>query len=107
MKILRNILVIILNILSIPLTVLTAAGLVWYSLPMFATTEFGILITANLSSTAIFWITLGCAIGVIVIYTLQLILNKYAPAKFKNFFIHLNSWLVAIVGVCLSIYTFA
>lgn len=106
MKFLRNILVILLNLISIPLSVLTAAGLIWYSLPMFSTTGLGIFISNHFSSVAIFWITLGCAIGFLVTYVLQVILSKHISAKFKNFFVHLNTWLVAALGVGLSVYTF-
>ena len=70
------------------------------------TTIIGTTISSALSSQAIFWITIGCAITMVIVGLLQRILFRYDSAKFKNFFVHLNTWLLAVVIIGLSIATF-
>ncbi len=108
MKALRTLLLILTNILLIPLAIIITVGAVWYSLPAIQTTFIGdfLLTTLHLTNTSIFWITIGSLIGYIVILILQKIFNKTLSARFKNFFTHLNTWLIALIAIALAITTF-
>ena len=106
MKIFKHILMIILSIISIPCAILMTTGCIWYTLPMIQTTKLGLLITNNIPNTGIFWVTIGCAIGYFVIIVLEKIFNS-GSAKWKNLFVHLNTWLISILAISLSVYTFA
>lgn len=106
MKVFKMILLILSNILTIPLAAIMTCGAIWYTLPNLALTKLGLLISSHLSSTVIFWITVTAAAIFILLLILQKIFDKTVSARFKNFFIHLNSWLITLIAVALSIYTF-
>ena len=106
MKVFRNIMLILVNILLIPLCLLASAGVIWYVLPMLATTSIGTFVLTYLSNTAIFWITIGSAILSIALLVIEKIFGKSLKARTKNFFTHLNTWLIALVCGGLSIATF-
>lgn len=107
MKVFKNILFMILNILNIPIAALTTVGVIYYSLPMFKTTVIGKWLLSFISPTAIFWITIGCAIAFVVITLLDKIFNSKNNSKLKNFLIHMQTWLIAIIAIALSVVTFA
>lgn len=54
MKTLKSILLILVNVLLIPLGMITSAGAVWFTLPGIETTELGIFLVNALSSSGIF-----------------------------------------------------
>ncbi len=105
MKAFKIILTIMLSIISIPCAMIMTTGAIWYTLPLIQTTPLGLLITNHIPSAVIFWLTIGCAIGYTVIIILEKIFN-IGNAKFKNFFVHLNTWLIALIAIALSIYSF-
>lgn len=107
MKTFRAILLMLTNILILPLAIVLTAGIVWYSLPAIQVSVIGNWLLSFLTPTAIFWITIGSAIGFTLLYVLTKIFSKYQKAKIKNFFIHLTTWLMALVAIALSVATFA
>lgn len=106
MKIFRNIMLILVNILLIPSCLLTTFGIIWYVLPMLATTSIGTFVLKYLSTTAIFWITIGSGIISVALLVVEKIFGKSLRARTKNFFTHLNTWLIALVSGGLAIATF-
>ena len=106
MKVFRLILLMLANILILPLAILLTAGIVWYSLPALQVSVIGNWLLSFLTPTAIFWITIGSAIGFTLLYVLIKIFGKYQKAKVKNFFLHLTTWLMALVAIALSVATF-
>lgn len=107
MKVFRSILLMLANILILPLAILLTAGIVWYSLPALQVSVIGNWLLSFLTPTAIFWITIASAIGFTLLYVLIKIFGKYQKAKVKNFFLHLTTWLMALVAIALSVATFA
>lgn len=107
MKVFRAILLMLANILILPLAIALTTGIVWYSLPAIQVSVIGNWLLSFLTPTAIFWITIGSAIGFTLLYVLTKIFSKYQKAKIKNFFIHLTTWLMALVAIALSVATFA
>ena len=106
MKTFRAILLMLANILILPLAILLTTGIVWYSLPAIQVSVMGNWLLHFLTPTAIFWITIGSAIGFTLLYVLIKIFGKYQKAKVKNFFVHLTTWLMALVAIALSVATF-
>lgn len=107
MKTLRAILLMLANILMLPLAIMLTTGIVWYSLPAIQVSVIGNWLLSFLTPTAIFWITIGSAMGFTLLYVLIKIFSKYQKAKTKNFFVHLTTWLMALVAIALSVATFA
>ena len=107
MKTFRAILLMLANILMLPLAIMLTTGIIWYSLPAIQVSVIGNWLLSFLTPTAIFWITIGSAIGFTLLYVLTKIFSKYQKAKIKNFFIHLTTWLMALVAIALSVATFA
>ena len=107
MKTFRAILLMLANILMLPLAIMLTTGIVWYSLPAIQVSVMGNWLLSFLTPTAIFWITIGSAIGFTLLYVLIKIFGKYQKAKVKNFFLHLTTWLMALVAIALSVTTFA
>lgn len=107
MKVFRAILLMLANILILPLAIALTTGIVWYSLPAIQVSVIGNWLLSFLTPTAIFWITIGSAIGFTLLYVLIKIFGKYQKAKVKNFFLHLTTWLMALVAIALSVATFA
>ena len=107
MKVFRSILLMLANILILPLAIALTTGIVWYSLPALQISVIGNWLLSFLTPTAIFWITIGSAIGFTLLYVLIKIFGKYQKAKVKNFFLHLTTWLMALVAIALSVATFA
>lgn len=106
MKLLKIILAILLGIIVTAASLVAATGVMWYILPSLQITVVGQFILKTFSETAILWITIGCSIGTLVFGILQRILILNMSAKFKNFFVHLNSWLLGILILGLAIMTF-
>lgn len=105
-KLWKSILLILVNIVSIPLSLLATAGIIWYTLPALKLTIIGKAILSVLSPTVVFWITIVSAVLCTVLYIIQGIFNKNLSSKLKNLFIHINTWAIAIVATGLSIATF-
>jgi len=106
MHTLKSILLILVNILLIPLGMITSAGTVWFTLPGVTSTELGIWLVNTFSTTGLFWMTIISAILFVILSILHIIFSKRQPAKLKNFFTHLNTWAIALVAIFLAIYTF-
>lgn len=108
MKFLRNFILTLINILLIPIYMLASAGMMWYVLPDLQATPLGewLLQLKFMSPPVILWTTIGSGIAIVVFTILKLILDKGSSVKFRNFFIHSNSWLLPIITIGLTIYTF-
>lgn len=107
MKTFKKILTIISNILLLPISLLTIFGCIWYLLPAIKTTQIGDLIYGfGITDKIMFWTTIICASAFLVLIIVQMIFGKLLPAKFKNFFIHLNTWLMCLLAIGLSVATF-
>ena len=91
MKVLKTILLILSNILSVVCGSFAAFGAVYFTLPAFKTTQVGLFIGQALSETKMFWLTLVAAVLYIVLYIVQKIFSNNLPAKLKNLFIHLTT----------------
>ena len=106
MKILKIILSWFLHILNIPLCMTTIFGIIWYILPTLKQTIIGEVVLTAFTPTTIFWITIGSAITLICSIIGCILLNKKVSSKIKNFFIHVDTWVVCITALILSISTF-
>lgn len=106
MKIFKSILLILINLLTLPLNAIATTGIMWYTLPNLKYCIIGNYILKILSPTTIFWVTIASIATCILLYILQIIFNRYLNSKTKNLFIHLNTWIIALVASGLSIATF-
>lgn len=106
MKTFKNILFMIMNILTIPLASILTCGIIWYSLPSIQSTIIGEKISSIFTPQAIFWSTISCAILYLIFRVLDLILNKQFSSKLKNFFTHTNSWIMCVLAMILTVMTF-
>lgn len=106
MKAFKQILFLLLNILLIPISILTTFCVVWYILPTIQTTVIGIEILKIFSQQAMFWIAIASGILFLTFNILIRIFDRGRKAKTKNFFIHTNTWIMTIVAIALSITTF-
>lgn len=103
---LKNVFYLILRILMIPLCVLTTTGIIWYTLPAISTTIIGTKILSVLSTQLIFWITLCSSVLLSIFTILTMLLSKNFKARYKNFFIHFDTWLMALLAIGLAITVF-
>lgn len=106
MRFLKFILSLLINIIVCVSGIVVSAGTLWYVLPAIQTTVIGQGVLSVFSPTAIMWTTIGCAIAFVLFGLIQKFAFRRGSAKFKNFFIHLTTWLMALVIVGLSIATF-
>ena len=106
MKIFKGFLFIFINILNIVLGLATTVGTCWFALPTLKITEVGTKITSAVPNSVIFWITVAAASLLLIFYLIKKFCFNRASAKVKNFFTHLNTWLMAIVAVAFSIIAF-
>ncbi len=106
MKIFKNITIFLLNILMICACIVATASACWYFVPGIQLTELGLFIAKHISKTAIMvsGILSACYIAVAVL--LLILISKSKSAKYKNFFIHLNTWIISILLIGAAIYTF-
>lgn len=107
MRIFKNIMLWFMNIISIPLTIITSFGVVWYILPLAQGLQIYDLINSYISVTARFWLTVGCGFLLLTIIILQLIFGRNQKSKVKNFFLHTNTWLACIISTVFAIASFA
>lgn len=107
MKVFKNILLWFMSIISIPLTIITSFGVVWYILPLMQGLQIYDLINKFISVTARFWLTVGSGFLLLTIIILQIILGKNQKSKVKNFFLHTNTWLACIISTVFAIASFA
>jgi len=107
MKVFKSIMFWFLNILSIPLTIITATGIVWYILPLGEGLQIYDFINQHVSTQLRFWLTVGCGFLLAVIMGLQFFFGKNQRSKVKNFFIHTNTWLACFISVVFAIASFA
>jgi len=106
MKGVKSILLLIAHIITIPLGMLLVGGVVWFSLPEFANTIMGKQVLTILNPTTIFWITLASAILFVILFIIERIFSRCLPTRLENFFVHLNSWTMGLLGISLVIATF-
>lgn len=106
MKFLKTIFSWFLHILNIPLCMTATFGTIWYVLPTLKQTIIGEAILKAFTETTIFWITIGSAITLFVSIICSIFLNKKVNSKIKNFFIHLDTWVICLTALILSISTF-
>lgn len=107
MKLFTRILFLFLSIINIAFCAITAFGFVWYAIPATQATKLGLAVKSIFSDKFLFWTILGSAIAFIIITVLDLTLNRNGKAKTRNFFIHLNSWILCLVSAALAVATFA
>lgn len=107
MRVFKNILFWFLNILSIPLTIITATGIVWYILPLEEGLQIYDFINQHVSTLLRFWLTVGCGFMLLVTLVLSLIFNRDQKSKVRNFFLHTNTWLACIISTAFAIASFA
>lgn len=107
MKTFRSILLMLANLINLPIAMLLTFGVIWYTLPALQSSTIGTWVLSFLTPTAIFWITISCAILFVALIVITKIFSKYQKAKTKNFFVHLTTWLMALVAIALSVATFA
>lgn len=115
MKTFKGILFLILNIILMASNLLLSAGLCWYIIPGLQqlVTQTGggeffrnIFNGLSLNNQVIFWITIVTGIISLTIFILNFIIGKNLHPKYKNIFIHLDTWLVALFISAICIYTF-
>lgn len=106
MKVLKTILSWFLHILNIPLCMTATFGIIWYTLPTLKQTIIGEAILTAFTETTIFWITTSSVLMLLTSMICGIFLNKNSSSKVKNFFIHLDTWLMCITALVLSISTF-
>ena len=92
------------NILLVPLSLLTGLSIIWYLLPTFGTTNIGVSINDFIGNMLIFSIVSSSLY--IVLSLVQRIWLKSNNSKLQNFFIHLDTWLISLLMIGLAIYTF-
>ena len=102
----KGILFILINILNIALGITATVGACWFALPTLRLTEVGIKVTSVLPNSAIFWITIVAASLLLIFYLIKKYCFRRASAKLKNFFTHLNTWLMAFIAIAFSIVAF-
>lgn len=107
MNIFKHILLWVLNIISVPLTILTATGVVWYILPLGEGLEIYDFINTHTTMQLRFWITIGSGFLLLLTIVLQILFGKCQGSKTRNFFIHLNTWLACIISTIFAIASFA
>ena len=102
----KKILLSIMNIINIPISLLLITGLIWFILPNIQFTNIGQIILNEISNTTIFYITLGSGILWLTFFILSKVFSSSLSSKFKNFFIHLNTWVIALWAITLCVFTF-
>lgn len=107
MKVLKNSLLGLMNICTIILSLIVSAGVIWYLLPSVKDTSLGTFVLSLLSEKALFWFILISSILLVLFIVLDIIFNKEKSAKYKNFFVHINTWICCLVGVIFTVVTFA
>lgn len=107
MNIFKKILLWIMNILSIPLTLITSLGIVWYILPLGEGLQIYDYINKHISTPLRFWLTVICGFFLLVIIILQLIFGRLQSSKIRNFFLHTNTWIACIISTIFAIASFA
>lgn len=107
MKLFTRILFLFLSVINIAFCAITAFGFVWYAIPATQTTKLGLAIKSVFSDKFLFWAILCSAVTFILITVLDLTLNRDGKAKTRNFFIHLNSWILCLITASLAVATFA
>lgn len=92
--------------LLIPITAILTCSSCWYLLPAVKTTDLGEFILKTVSDQEIFIITIA-AIGLLVLFSiLTKIFNIIKNSKINNFCLHILTWLLALILVVGSCYTF-
>lgn len=107
MKVLKSIGLGFMNICSIILSIIVSAGFVWYLLPNLKSTILGNFVLNVISEKALFWFILISTILLGLFVALDIIFNRNKSSKYKNFFIHVNTWIWCLVGSILTVVTFA
>lgn len=102
----KNILFILINILNIVLGAVTIVGTCWFALPTLKLTEVGMKVTSVLPNSVIFWITIAAASLLLIFYLIKKFCFRRNSAKVKNFFTHLNTWLMTAIAIVFSIIAF-
>lgn len=106
MHFLKTTLFMIMSILNILFSIFIVEGIIWFVIPSIQKTGFGSAIASVLSNEVIFYILIACAVLFITFSILCKFCFKSCSAKFKNFFIHLTSWIMAITAILTAILGF-
>lgn len=107
MKVLKAILFWIFNLLSIPLTIICSLGVVWYILPLTEGLQIYDFINNYISTALRFWLTVGSGFLLLIILIAQIVISKEQKSKVKNFFLHLDTWLVCLISTVFAVSSFA
>ena len=106
-KLFSSLLYTILSIVLFTLGILCIYGVAWYLLPSIQNTDLSILLVDNIFNKinvkldVIFIISFSSLFTLMVLNELQ---GKKLNSKFKNLFIHFNSWLFLIISIVVIIY---
>lgn len=115
MKTFKGILFLILNIILIASNILLASSACWYLIPGLQqlVTQTGggeffrtIFNGLNLNNQIVFWILIVSTIVSLTLFIVNFIIGRRLHPKYKNIFIHLNTWIIALFISAISIYTF-
>ena len=103
----KNIMLWVMRVLTIPLTLICAFGIVWYILPLSSGLQVYDFINKYVSTTLRFWLTIGSGVLLLTFSILLLIFGKGTNSKVKNFFIHTNTWIACIISTVFAVMSFA
>ncbi len=99
----KKILSLIVNILLLPLSLFLPTLVVWNTVPILRSTQLPQIIGFQLPLNSLFWLTV-IGLSVYVLFSVfKRILDKNRLVKYKNIWLHLNSWLITISLLIVSI----
>lgn len=101
--------VILLNLLAIlctPFLLVVAFGTSWYWLPAIQETQLGIFVLSTLTPATIFWLFISSMVLSVILIIISCFVAVGTKAKLSNFYTHLATWLMCLVMIVLTIYTF-
>lgn len=115
MRTVKGTLFLILNIILLLSSSLLAISLCWYIIPGLQqlTIQTGggeffrtLFTKLSLNENSIFWITMTSGIITLILFVINFIIGRRLHPKYKNIFIHINTWVLALLISAVSIYTF-
>ena len=99
----KKILSLIINLLLLPLSLFLPTLVVWNTVPILRSTQLLQIIGFQLPLNSLFWLTV-IGLSVYVLFSMfKIILDKNSSVKYKNTWLHLNSWLITISLLVVSI----
>lgn len=106
-KVIKFLLSFICYIVIIPLLLGLTISLTWYLLPAFQTTQLGIMLNQFIGGEQIIAITTFVLLGLFILFfVLSRVFRVIKNSKANNFYTHIVTWLLALVLIAETIYTF-